>query len=84
MSCVLYKDGEILLCDPRDMAREIAAGWSVTDPNREISDPINEEYLDEQEDPNEETIEETIEEPAEETIEASEEQEERKKILGIL
>jgi len=34
MSCVLYKDGETLLCEPTDMAREIAVGWSVCHPDK--------------------------------------------------
>ena len=52
MSCVLYKDGETLLCDPADMAREMAAGWSVTN-----GETINEEA-------SEETIEDSEESEA--------------------
>lgn len=46
MSCILYKNGETLRCNPADMAREIAAGWSVTDPSRVKSkapEPVNED-----------------------------------------
>jgi hypothetical protein len=35
MACILYKDGETLRCNPEDMHREIAAGWSIKNPNRE-------------------------------------------------
>jgi len=35
MACILYKDGETLRCNPEDMDREIAAGWSTKAPNRE-------------------------------------------------
>ena len=71
MSCVLYKDGETLLCDPADMAREMAAGWSVTN-----GETINEEA-------SEETIEDSEESEADET-ESDEKSSKRKKILGIL
>jgi hypothetical protein len=75
MSCVLYKDGETLFCDPADMAREMAAGWSVTDPNRD-DEVVNEKA-------NKETIKDS-EKPKTGQTEADEEQGERKKILGIL
>ena len=35
MACILYKDGETLRCNPEDMDREVAAGWSIKNPNRE-------------------------------------------------
>ena len=35
MACILYKDGETLRCNPEDMDREIAAGWSTKNPDRE-------------------------------------------------
>jgi hypothetical protein len=71
MACILYKDGETLRCNPEDMDREIAAGWSTKNPDREEVE-------------NEETTSEetTTEEPNEETNE--EPQKKRKKILGIL
>lgn len=44
MSCVLYKDGETLLCEPTDMAREIAVGWSVCHPDKKpVETPANDE-----------------------------------------
>jgi hypothetical protein len=79
MSCVLYKDGETLFCDPADMARETAAGWSVTDPNRDT--PDQDEVVNEK--ANKETIKDS-EKPKTGQTEADEEQGERKKILGIL
>ena len=57
MSCVLYKDGETLLCDPADMAREMAAGWSVTNGeavNEEASEEASKETIEDSEEPEEE------------------------------
>tara|TARA_R110002124_G_scaffold132035_2_gene294514 strand:+ start:764 stop:1018 length:255 start_codon:yes stop_codon:yes gene_type:complete len=84
MSCVLYKDGETLLCDPADMAREMAAGWSVTDPSKEEIEDTADEVIDEEasEETNEDPIEDS-EEP-ETGEEPDEESSKRKKILGIL
>jgi len=50
MSCVLYKDGETLLCDPADMAREMAAGWSVTN-GEAVNEEASKETIEDSEEP---------------------------------
>ena len=57
MACVLYKDGETLLCEPADMEREIAAGWSVKNPENSVTEIVHEET--EEESDSEQTEEES-------------------------
>ena len=68
MACILYKDGETLRCNPEDMDREIAAGWSTKAPNRE-------EVKDEETTSEETTTKETTTEKP---------KEKRKKVPGII